>query len=100
MDAVLDDPNLIGDAGLVPVVRLAERARLGELVAEAVRITDAGNSGGANPAAKVLTLVAAMCACPFMAWVELVGCVWLDLVGLIVDHCGRVRTARAACAVV
>ncbi|MGW3468946.1 hypothetical protein ACWDKQ_10855 [Saccharopolyspora sp. NPDC000995] len=43
VDAVFHDPNLIGDAGLVPVVRLAERARLGELVAEAVRITGAGN---------------------------------------------------------
>jgi hypothetical protein len=59
---VFDDPNLIADAGLVPVVRLAERAGLGELVTDAVRITEAGNSGGANPAAKVLTVVAAMAA--------------------------------------
>jgi hypothetical protein len=62
VDAVFDEPNLIADAGLVPVLRLAERARLGDLVADAVRITGAGNSGGANPVAKVLTLVAAMCA--------------------------------------
>jgi hypothetical protein len=59
---VFDDPNLIADAGLVPVLRLAERARLGELVTETVRIAGAGNSGGANPAAKVLTVVAGMCA--------------------------------------
>lgn len=62
VDAVFDDPNLIADAGLVPVLRLAERARLGELVSDAVRINEADNSGGANPAAQVLTLVAAMAA--------------------------------------
>ncbi|MBB5156843.1 IS1380 family transposase [Saccharopolyspora phatthalungensis] len=62
LGAVFDDPNLIADAGLIPVVRLAERARLGELVSEAVRISGADNSGGANPAAKVLTVVAAMAA--------------------------------------
>jgi len=60
--AVFDEPNLIADAGLVPVVRLAERAGLPELTAQTVRISDAGNSGGANPAAKVMSLVAAMCA--------------------------------------
>jgi hypothetical protein len=59
---VFDDSNLIADAGLVPVLRLAERARLPELVSEAVRISGADNSGGANPAAKVLTVVAAMAA--------------------------------------
>jgi hypothetical protein len=60
--AAFDEPNLIGDAGLVPVVRLAERAGLAGLTAQAVRITGAGNSGGANPGAKVMSLVAAMCA--------------------------------------
>jgi Transposase DDE domain group 1 len=60
--AAFDEPNLIADAGLVPVVRLAERAGLPELTAQAVRITGAGNSGGANPGAKVMSLVAAMCA--------------------------------------
>jgi hypothetical protein len=60
--AVFDEPNLIADGGLVPVVRLAERAGLPELTAQAVRITGAGNSGGANPGAKVMSLVAAMCA--------------------------------------
>jgi transposase InsO family protein len=62
VDAVFDEPNLIADAGLVPVVRLAERAGLPGLVSETVRISGAGNSGGANPAAKVMTLVAAMAA--------------------------------------
>lgn len=62
VSAVCDEPNLVADAGLVPVVRLAERAGLPWLVGETVRIKGAGNSGGANPAAKVMSLVAAMCA--------------------------------------
>ncbi|WP_165984075.1 IS1380 family transposase [Streptomyces sp. YIM 98790] len=62
VSAVFDEPNLVADAGLVPVVRLAERAGLSHLVGEAVRITGAGNSAGANPAAKVMSLVAGMCA--------------------------------------
>jgi hypothetical protein len=60
--AVFDEPNLIADAGLVPVVRLAERSGLVELTEQAVRIAGAGNSGGANAGAKVMSLVAAMCA--------------------------------------
>ena len=60
--AEFDEPNLIADAGLVPVVRLAERAGLPELAAGALRIDGARNSAGAAPAAKVMSLVAAMCA--------------------------------------
>ncbi|WP_181139310.1 transposase [Streptomyces sp. Ru72] len=60
--AAFDEPNLIAHAGLVPVVRLAERLGLPGLVGEAVRIEGAGNSGGAKPAAKVMSLLAAMCA--------------------------------------
>jgi hypothetical protein len=62
MAAVFDEPNLIADAGLVPVVRLAEPPGLVELTEQAVRIAGAGNSGGANPSAKVMSLAAAMCA--------------------------------------
>ncbi|MFE7526945.1 IS1380 family transposase [Kitasatospora sp. NPDC057542] len=62
LTAAFDDPNLIADAGLVPLVRLAERVGLPSLAGERLRIAGAGNSGGANPAAKVMTLVAAMCA--------------------------------------
>jgi Transposase DDE domain group 1 len=62
VSAVFDEPNLVADAGLVPTVRLAERAGLPQLVDQAVRVTGAGNGGGANPAAKVMSLVAAMCA--------------------------------------
>lgn len=60
--AAFDEPNLMTDAGLAPVVRLAERAGLPRLAAQTVRISGTGNGGGANPAAKVMSLVAAMCA--------------------------------------
>jgi hypothetical protein len=62
VDIVCDDPNLIVDAGLVSVVALAEQVGLPELVAEHVTITDAANSAGANPAAKVMSLLAGMVA--------------------------------------
>lgn len=53
------DPNLVASAGLVPLVRLAERCELAVLVRRHVRL---GVSTGANPAGKAMTLVAAMCA--------------------------------------
>ncbi|MFI8553122.1 hypothetical protein ACIGFM_38040, partial [Spirillospora sp. NPDC077959] len=62
VSSVFDEDNLIADAGLVPVVRLAERAGLPGMVETAVRINGSGNGVGANPAAKVMSLVAAMCA--------------------------------------
>ncbi|MDH6578424.1 transposase, partial [Kitasatospora sp. MAP5-34] len=62
VSVAFDAPNLIADAGLVPLVRLAERAGLHGLVAERLRIEGAGNSGGAHPGAKAMTLIAAMCA--------------------------------------
>jgi hypothetical protein len=62
VDIVFDDPNLIADAGLVPVVALAEQIGLPALVTEQVRITGAANSAGANPAAKVMSLLAGMIA--------------------------------------
>ena len=62
VDVAFDDPNLIADAGLVPVVALAEQIGLPELAAEFVTITDAVNSAGANPAAKVMSLLAGMVA--------------------------------------
>jgi hypothetical protein len=62
VDVVFDEPNLIADAGLVPVVALAEQVGLPDLVAEHVAIVDADNSAGANPAAKVMSLVAGMVA--------------------------------------
>jgi hypothetical protein len=62
VDIAFDDPNLVADAGLVSVVALAEQVGLPKLIAEHVRITGADNSAGANPAAKVMSLVAGMVA--------------------------------------
>lgn len=62
VDIAFDDPNLIADGGLVSVVALAEQVGLPELVADLVTITGAANSAGANPAAKVMSLVAGMVA--------------------------------------
>ena len=45
-----DDPNLVSRAGLVPVMALAQRAGLGDLVAEHVRI---GRPCGVNAQVKV-----------------------------------------------
>ena len=62
VDVAFDEPNLIADAGLVPVVALAERIGLPDLVAEHVTLAGAANSAGANPAAKVGSLLAGMVA--------------------------------------
>jgi hypothetical protein len=57
--ASFDDPNLVSQAGLVPVMALAERAGLPGLVAEHVR---PGGECGVNAAVKVPCLVAGMAA--------------------------------------
>ncbi|WP_369916031.1 hypothetical protein [Plantactinospora sp. KBS50] len=57
--ATFDDPNLVSCAGLVPVMRLAEQAGLHDAVAARVRVP---TDRGANPAGKVATIVAGMCA--------------------------------------
>ena len=62
VDVAFDDPNLIADAGLVPVLALAEQIGLAELVLERLAIEGAANSAGANPAAKVMSLLAGMVA--------------------------------------
>ena len=62
VDVVFDDPNLVTDAGLVPVVALAEQIGLPDLVADHVAISGAANSAGANPSAKVMSLLAGMVA--------------------------------------
>lgn len=60
---VFDDRNLVSLAGLVPVMRLAERTGLGELLAQKVSIAAPRiTSGAANPAPKLATLIAGMCA--------------------------------------
>ena len=61
--AVFDDDNLVSCAGLVPVMTLAERTGLVELLAEKIHIAEPKvKSGAANPAPKLATLVAGMCA--------------------------------------
>jgi len=61
--AVFDDDNLVSCAGLVPVMRLAEQAGLARLVSEKVHISAPRiKSGSANPAPKLATLIAGMCA--------------------------------------
>jgi hypothetical protein len=57
--ASFDDPNLVSHAGLVPVMALAQRAGLGDLVAEHVR---PGGECGVNADLKVACLVAGMAA--------------------------------------
>ena len=59
ISAVFDDPNLIGTAGLVPVMGLAEKAGLPDLVSEHVSVP---GSAGANADLKVGSLVAGMVA--------------------------------------
>jgi DDE family transposase len=57
--ASFDDPNLVSRAGLVPVMALAQRAGLGELVAGHVRV---GRRCGVNAEVKVPCVVAGMIA--------------------------------------
>src|SRR6476469_3525393 len=59
MSAVFDDPNLVGSAGLVPVMRLATRAGLADL---ADRLLSVPTDKGANAGVKVASLVAGMVA--------------------------------------
>lgn len=61
VSALFDEPNLIADAGLLPLVALAERVGLPEMAAQ-VRIEAVDNSGGAHAPAKVMSLLGAMCA--------------------------------------
>jgi len=62
VSAVFDDPNLVAYAGLVPVMRLAERCGLSRLAAAKVKLTGARNGAGAAADAKVTSIVAGMAA--------------------------------------
>jgi len=57
--AVFDDPNLVSAAGLVPVVALAQRCRLGALADGHLSVP---RDKGANAGRKVMSLVAGMVA--------------------------------------
>ena len=61
--ARFDEDNLVSDAGLVPLLGLAEQTRLPEILAETVSIKISRvKSGAANPAPKLLSVIAGMCA--------------------------------------
>jgi hypothetical protein len=59
VSATFDDPNLVSHAGLIPLLRLAHDAGLGELANRLVRL---GDSQGANAGAKIGSIVAGMAA--------------------------------------
>jgi Transposase DDE domain group 1 len=59
ISATFDDPHLVSQAGLVPVMALAQRAGLGDLAGEHVRIS---RPCGVNADLKVACLVAGMIA--------------------------------------
>ncbi len=72
--AVFDEDNLVSCAGLVPVMTLAEQAGLTRLLDNKIHITEPKiKSGSANPAPKLATLIASMCA----------GADYIDDVGLV-----------------
>src|SRR6478609_8378181 len=61
--ARFDEDNLVSDAGLVPLLGLAEQTGLAEIIAEKVSIKAPRiKSGSADPAPKLLTVIAGMCA--------------------------------------
>lgn len=57
-----DEPNLISSAGLVPVIRLAQFAGLKHLADGRITVANTGGDKGANPGAKLLSLVGGMAA--------------------------------------
>ncbi len=59
VSAVFDDPNLVSCAGLAPVLALAQRCGLHQLVADTVTVS---GPGSANPGLKIPALVAGMVA--------------------------------------
>jgi Transposase DDE domain group 1 len=62
VSAAFDEPNLIAYAGLVPVMRLAERCGLSRVVAEKVKLTRTKNGAGASAGAKVTCIMGGMAA--------------------------------------
>jgi hypothetical protein len=61
--AVFDDEHLVSCAGLVPVMTLADQTGLGRLLGEKIQIGSTRvKSGAANPAPKLSTIIAGMCA--------------------------------------
>src|SRR5947208_13313870 len=63
VSAIFDDENVVSHGGLVPVMELAQAAGL-SVLAQQVRLgpSPGRRAAGANPAAKIPTIVAAMAA--------------------------------------
>jgi Transposase DDE domain group 1 len=60
---LFDDENLVSDAGLVPVMALAEQAGLSRLLAERVEVaSNRVASAGVSPAEKLTSIIAGMVA--------------------------------------
>ena len=57
-----DEPNLVSAAGLAPVMALAQNAGLAALAQEKVTVYRTGADKGANPGAKISSIVAGMVA--------------------------------------
>ena len=57
-----DEDNLISPTGLVPIMRLAAQAGLTDLAANRLSVSKTAGDKGANPAAKLATLIAGMIA--------------------------------------
>ncbi|MFI5753551.1 IS1380 family transposase, partial [Streptomyces sp. NPDC051644] len=62
VSAAFDDPTLVAYGGLEPLIRLAERCGLPELVGGRLHLPATADGVGAFPAAKVIALVAGMAA--------------------------------------
>ncbi|MGW1563126.1 IS1380 family transposase, partial [Streptomyces sp. NPDC002144] len=60
VSASFDDTNLIAYAGLVPVMRLAERCGLARLTTEKVKLSGVGNGASAAAGAKTTSIVGGM----------------------------------------
>lgn len=61
MSVTFDEPTLVSTAGLVPLLRLAERAGLHDIAEHHIRLPATAGSAGAHPAAKIASIVAGMC---------------------------------------
>lgn len=57
-----DEPNLVSAAGLAPIMALAQNAGLAALAQEKVTVYRTGADKGANPGAKISSIVAGMVA--------------------------------------
>ncbi len=62
VSATFDEPNLVSCAGLVPVLRLAQRAGLHAVAQQRVRLPASAGSAAANAGAKITSVVAGMVA--------------------------------------